>query len=208
MAAWVLFVVSAVLLLPSTSSAQTINACVGKNGTIRIVAAGEPCPRGDTPLMWNRGLRVYDADGVEIGPLMSAAAVTFYLDDQGFSAAVGPGPEGWVQSQTTYYYLNSSCTGDRYALRSSGYGSAPAEPPPPSLFFFISLQVAGNMGYYQIERPTLVVVPPSVPTVWRNDFMTGACTEQRNTASDNLYYWLGRYSSVELPFHPGPFTIR
>jgi len=40
-AVWVLFVVSALLLLPSTSSAQTINACVSKNGTIRIVAAGE-----------------------------------------------------------------------------------------------------------------------------------------------------------------------
>ena len=207
-ALWVLFVVSAVLLLPSTSSAQTINACVSKNGTIRIVAAGAPCPRGDTPLLWNSGVRVYDADGVEIGPLVSGAAVSFYLGDQGFSAAVGPGPEGWVQSQSTFYYLNDSCTGDRYATRSGAYGSAPPEPPPPSLFFFISLQVVGNMGYYQIERPTLVVVPPSVPTLWRYDFITGACTEQRNTSSEDFYQWLGRFSSVELPNHPAPFTIR
>ena len=207
-AVWVLFVVSAVLLLPSTSSAQTINACVSKNGTIRIVAAGEPCPRGDTPLLWNSGLRVYDADGVEIGPLMSAAAVTFYVDGQGYSAAVGPGPEGWVQSQTTYHYLDSSCTGDRYAMRSSAVGSAPPEPPPPSLFFFISLQVAGNMGYYQIERPTLVVVPPGAGGVWRSDFITGGCVELINTQSANYNYWLGRYSSVELPNHPAPFTIR
>jgi hypothetical protein len=151
---------------------------------------------------------VYDADGVEIGPLVSGAAVTFYLGDQGFSAAVGPGPEGWVQSQTTFYYLNDSCTGDRYAMRSGAVGSAPPEPPPPSLFFFISLQVAGNMGYYQIERPTLVVVPPGAGGVWRSDFITGGCVELINTQSANFNYWLGRYSSVELPNHPAPFTIR
>ena len=206
MAAWITFIVSVVLLLPSTGSAQTINACVSKNGSIRIVTDGAPCPRQDTPLQWNSGLRVYDADGVEIGPLMSIAAVTFFIDGKGYSAGVGP--NGWVESQSSFYFFNDACSGDRYVMRSGGFSPIPP-PLPLSTPFFMSLQVLGTTGYYQNGEFVKVVQPPAPadPILWRWDPQTSSCVAIGPYASEYTY-WLGAHSTVELPVHPAPFTIR
>jgi hypothetical protein len=198
MAAWITFIVSVVLLLPSTGSAQTINACVSKNGSIRIVTDGAPCPRQDTPLQWNSGLRVYDADDVEIGPLMSIAAVTFFIDGKGYSAAVGP--NGWVESQSSFYFFNDACSGDRYVLRAVSSYAPPALPE----YFFTSLQVIGTTGYYQDGSLVDLTLDPEVVSVWRWDVPSASCVPFYG----NGRYWFGGHATITLPAHPAPFTIR
>ena len=203
---WIVVIVSTVLLLPSTSSAQTINACVSKNGTIRIVAAGAPCPDKETPLQWNAGLRVYDANGAEIGPLVGTSGVTFSIDGKGYVATVGP--DGWTQSQSSFYFLDSACSGDRYVTRSGGFSPVPAPLPLPTPFF-ASLQVLGTTGYYQNGVFVKAVLPPAPadPALWRWDPQTSSCVAIGPYASEYTY-WLGAHSTVELPVHPAPFTIR
>jgi hypothetical protein len=201
-AAVVAFIVS-VLLLPSMGSAQTINACVKQNGTIRIVAAGSSCERGDTPLLWNSGLRVYDANGVEIGPLSGVTAVMFYMDGQGYSAGVGPG--GWIQSQTTFYYFDAACDSDRYVLRSTSTSA----PPPLQTTFFTSLQVLQTTpgyytGFYQVDPPVQRTLVSGVTSVWRRDMPSASCVPFNAAGT----YWFSGHATVELPAHPAPFTIR
>lgn len=199
MAAWIAFIISVVLLLPSTGSAQTINACVAKNGNVRIVAAGTSCHPQESLVRWNSGLRVYDADGVEIGPLSGIAAVTFYVDDKGYSAGVGP--DGWMPSTTSFFYFSSACTGDRYVMRGT------VEPPLLPKYFFTSLQVveepAGHyFGLYQVDPPVMRTLPAE--PVWRWDVPSAACVPYAATGT----YWFSGFAAVELPVHPAPFTIR
>jgi hypothetical protein len=196
-----MLVVSA-LLLPSTSSAQTINACVGKNGSVRIVTDGSPCRYPDTPLMWNAGLRVYDADGVEIGPLSGIGNVTFFVDGKGYAAPVGP--NGWVATQGTFYFLNDQCSGRPYVLRS--VSSDPAAPPPPPLpaYFFTSLQVADDLGFYQDGNYLKKVLTMGIIEVWRWDLATASCLAFDAQGT----YWFGSHAAITLPSHPAPFTIR
>lgn len=201
MAVWITFIVSVVWLLPSAGSAQTINACVAKNGNVRIVDTSASCHPQESFVQWNSGLRVYDNNGVVIGPLMSIAAVTFYVDGNGYSAAVGP--HGWVPSQVSFYFFNDTCTGDRYVIRSISTAAPPALP----VYFFKSLQVFETApghytGFYQVDPPVMRVLPDD--PLWRWDPPSSSCL----AVSGSGTYWLTGHSSVELPEHPAPFTIR
>jgi len=194
--------IASAVLLPSMSSAQTINACVSKNGSVRIVTDGSPCRHPDTPLMWNAGLRVYDANGAEIGPLSGVTAVTFYVDGKGYSAPVGPG--GWVETQATFYFLNDQCSGRPYVLRS--VSSDPAAPPPLPLpvYFFTSLQVADDLGFYQDGNYLKKILTMGTIEVWRWDPATASCLAFDAQGT----YWFGSHAAITLPTHPAPFTIR
>jgi len=54
----------------SHASAQVINGCISKNGTLKIVADPSDCSSRETPISWNQQgkvLRVFDRDGTDLG---------------------------------------------------------------------------------------------------------------------------------------------
>jgi len=199
-AMWVTLFVSVALLLPSTGSAQTINACVSKNGMIRIVAAGAPCPNGDVPLRWNGGFRVYDANSVEIGPLMGIQTVLLSVGDEYYTAPVGP--SGWVESQVTFYFFDDECSGAPYLYRGM------SQPLPIQTTFIKSLQVVGTTGYYQDGMfVTKELTSGEDPEVWFRNVATGMCDPFLPSTGTHTY-WFGSHGAVALPSHPAPFTMR
>lgn len=94
----------ALLALVVDTQAQTINACVDKDGYLRIIS---PCPRGQLPLSWN-----------VVGPVGPQGT-------QGIQGPVGPvGPQG-VTGLTGQ-------TGPMGPMGPTGPMGPPATDPPPA----------------------------------------------------------------------------
>ena len=54
----------------SSASAQVINGCVSKNGTLKVVSDPSDCTSRETPISWSqkgKALRVFDRDGTHLG---------------------------------------------------------------------------------------------------------------------------------------------
>jgi type VI secretion system secreted protein Hcp len=67
----------------TTTSTQTVNACVGPDGKLQLAAADGTCKKGDTPLSWNT-----------VGP-SGASGATGAVGATGATGADGPaGPAG------------------------------------------------------------------------------------------------------------------
>lgn len=109
---------------------STIRACVGPAGAIRILPAGQACRTSETPLEWSAGsnepttpipppppppgpgsgLRVMNALGLEVGPLLgsSFAALTLPTGRRAYAELFpANAPANWVVTQ---YYQSSDCS--------------------------------------------------------------------------------------------------
>jgi hypothetical protein len=135
---WFIVLAAVVLLVPTTGYTQTIYGCVGRSGSLRIVAAGTPCTKGETPLAWNQtgppgpegpkgepgqrgpSLMVLDVNDTPIGLFYTRFSGDTYdhvvLEPQGRPVAVLINTEGFpqVDSQIPMYYTSADCSGEPY----------------------------------------------------------------------------------------------
>jgi hypothetical protein len=143
---------------------------------------------------------VYDANGVEIGPLMGISTVLLSVGDEYYTAVVGP--SGWAQSQVAFYFFAAECSGAPYVYREM------SQPLPMQTTFIKSLQVVGTPGYYQDGMfVTKELTSGEEPKVRLRDVATGMCVPFSPSTGTNTY-WFGSHGAVALPSHPAPFTMR
>jgi len=109
-----------------------IRACVGPAGAMRILVSDGSCKTNETPLVWTAsglaapqepagvpapaGLRVVNALGQDLGPLLDASTVVLTLPSGRKTYAelfpAGP-PAGWLVTQ---YYQSGDCTGEAFVF--------------------------------------------------------------------------------------------
>lgn len=110
--------------------ASRIRACVGPAGAVRIVFGGDSCKATEAQLEWTTGpaeppppppppatgsaLRVLNAWGLEVGPLLGSSMAVLTLPTGGKAyAEIYPenAPANWVVNQ---YYQGSDCSGEPF----------------------------------------------------------------------------------------------
>jgi hypothetical protein len=109
-------------------SADNIKACVGPSGAMRMVAPGVPCKANESAVEWSAsgsapvpapapapggaGLRVVNASGEDLGPLLGSSTAVLTLPSGRKTYAelfpLGP-PANWTIFQ---YYTTTDCSGE------------------------------------------------------------------------------------------------
>jgi len=166
-----------------TSATKTVTQVVGANA-----ASG--------------ALSVYDASDALIGQLLGPSTVAFVVEDQAYTASVGP--DGWIQATPDLYFFDAACSDGPYFMRSWVASGTPAPPAPTPRTFFYALSTVGSTGYHATEQYVLRVLSATVPNVWIRENAVGPC-EALVLGGSALFDPAG---VVPLPAHQPPFTIR
>ena len=139
-----LFCTGALIVLGTAAhaDAQTsgkIRACITNNGSVKILAANENCSPRDTAIDWNvsgpagpqgpqgpegppgsggGGLRVKNAVGEDIGPLLDPSTVVLTLPSgrKTYAQLFVTPPSG---ANIVQYYTTADCSGDAYVVWNS-----------------------------------------------------------------------------------------
>jgi hypothetical protein len=118
----------------AAQTADNLKACVGPSGAMRMVAPASPCTGTDTSVDWSAsgtapvpapspapgagdaGLRVVNASGEDLGPLLgpSSAVLTLPSGQKAYAELFPQGPPAnWAMYQ---YYTTADCSGDAYVV--------------------------------------------------------------------------------------------
>jgi len=221
-----LFVAGIAITIMAQAPSNTINACVGRvTGIVRIVPAGTPCRRTETPIQWNitgpmgpqgpagaqgpaGGFTVYDADGTFVGSMLTSALAAFSIDGEWYAATLGP--DGYTQSNMQLWYLDTVC-GDGPYYWFGAAGGPPSSSPVPLVLnqFFRGLTVIGTVGYWQLREPYVAFYGDKTPGAPPNQsYRNGPDAPCEPYVNVNYVNWYRRLVAITMPVYKLPLSMR